>query len=199
MANLDMATLAAQYGYAAAFFNSDPELKSLIQAAVAGQWSNEKFQSKFMNTNWYRGREASVRQWADLTTRDPAEAASKIYDKKLELSDMATQLGLNLSDAQINFYATEALKFGMSQQALKDVFGGMVDYTPGNMGGTPAAIEMQVNKLAGDYGFKASANQIKTGLAAWSPTGTRRTTFATLCATWQSPSILACHSFWIRE
>ena len=99
MANLSMEELAVQYGFAAAFFNSDPELKKLIQAAVKGQWSSAKFQAKFMATKWYRSREASVRQWADLMARDPKEAQNKINERKAELSDQFTQLGITVSDS----------------------------------------------------------------------------------------------------
>jgi len=161
MANLSMEELAAQYGYAAEFFGSDPELKALIKAAVAGQWSTQKFQAKFMNTTWYRTREASVRQWMDLATRDPAEAKSKINDRKLEFANMLSQFGAApMSDTDLTFIATNSLREGWSQAETKRMLTYFAGYQPGNANGTAATLEMQVKGMANDYGVTVTTGQL---------------------------------------
>lgn len=152
--------MAASLGFSKAFFYSDSELKKLIQQAVRGQWSPQKFQAAFMKTRWFRARSASVRQWTDLITRDPAEAKAKISDRKLELADMVSQLGLKVSDKQLSKMATDSLKFSWTQAETQNILAGMVTYTPGQMGGTPATLEMQFKQLAGDYGLQVSDKNI---------------------------------------
>lgn len=165
-----MEELAAEYGYAAAFFQQDPELTKLIKDAVAGQWSVQKFQAKFMATNWYRTHEASVRQWADLSLRDPAEAAQKIADRKLELGNLASQYGFNFAnDADLAFVAEQSLKYAWSDATTKQMMTFYSGYQPGHAKGTPATLEMQVKSLANDYGLSATDSQLSdwvTGLLA---------------------------------
>jgi hypothetical protein len=154
--------LAASYGFASAFFSADPELKRLIRAAVSGQWSATRFQGAFMNTKWYRSREASSRQWIDLMTRDPAEAKSKIAERHLELADRLTQFGLTMSGAELNRMAANSLQFSWSDAFTKNVLASMVHYSPGKLGGTPASLEMQLKSMANDYGMKLSPGQTNT-------------------------------------
>lgn len=157
--SLDMATLAAQYGFSAAFFGSDPELTRLIKDATNGQWSTQKFQAKFMATQWYRARDASVRQWMDLQTRDPATARQKISDKKIELSDNLTQLGIAPDDATLTSLATNALQYTWTSQQTKDVLSSMVNFHA-PLQGTPRAIQMQISSMANDYGMKPTDAQL---------------------------------------
>lgn len=165
MAKLSMAELAAQYGYAAAFFNADPELKKLIQAAVAGQWSTAKFQAKFMSTQWYRSREASVRQWADLIARDPKEAQNKINERKAELGDQFAQLGIEISDAELAKLATQSIQWSWSDAQTKDILASYIDYVPGETSGEIAGIESRVRQMAYDYGVTVSDTQMKDWIA----------------------------------
>lgn len=152
--------LAASIGFSKAFFYSDPELARLIRAATRGQWSPQKFQAAFMNTKWYRHREAAVRQWTDLSIRDPGEARDKVNNRKTEMRDMMSQLGLRISEKQITKMATDSLKYAWTQAQTKDILANMVVYNPGHMGGTPATLEMQMKQMASDYGVNATDKQI---------------------------------------
>lgn len=159
MAN-DADTYAGMLGFAAQFFNSDPELAQLIKSAIAGQWDVQKFQAAFMNTNWYKSRSASQRAYQDLMTRDPTEFNLKIEQQKAIIKDKASQLGLTFTDDYITQVAHAFLYWGLDDKAQTNWFADQINYTPGQMGGTPAAIEMQVNKLAGDYGLTLTSGQI---------------------------------------
>jgi hypothetical protein len=152
--------LAADIGFSKAFFYSDAELKRLLQRALRAQWTPQRFQAEFMKTKWYRGRAASIRTWADLKVRDPAEAKAKIAARRAEMQDMLTQLGLNVSSKTLAQMAENSLKFAWSNSQVKDVLANMVTYNPGKMSGTPATLEMQFKQLANDYGIQASDRQI---------------------------------------
>ena len=159
MAN-DAETYAGQLGFAAYFFSQDPELSQLIQNAVNGQWDTQKFQAAFMNTNWYRTRTASQREWEDMRIRDPQELQRKITEKMAIVRDKAGQLGLGWTEDYINEVSQMFLHWGLSDKEQTDFYASRIDYTPGKMGGTPAAVEMQVNKAAGDYGLKLTNSQV---------------------------------------
>lgn len=161
MPKLSMEELAVQYGFAAAFFNSDPELASLIKDAVKGQWSTSKFQAKFMATNWYRSREASVRQWSDLMARDPAEAQNKINESKAWLSDQFSQLGVDVDDATLTSLALQRLQWSWSDSQTQDILASYIDYEPGQTSGEVAAIETNIKNLAYQYGVNVSDLQMQ--------------------------------------
>lgn len=161
MPKLSMDELAVQYGFAAAFFNSDPELAKLIKEAVAGQWTSQKFQAKFMTTNWYRSREASVRQWSDLMARDPAEAQNKIAESKAWLSDQFSQLGVQVDDAIISTLASQRLQWSWSESQTQDILASYINYQAGETSGTVAAIETNIRNNAYQYGVDVSDLQMQ--------------------------------------
>lgn len=155
-----MEELAQQYGFAASFFNSDPELADLIKQAVKGQWSVGKWQAKFMNTSWYRSREASIRQWADLTSRDPAEAEDKITTRVADFKDRFSQLGIPVDEGTLRGLASQSLQYAWSENQIGDIIGSYVHYLPGQMGGTTAALETQIKGLAYQYGVTVTNDQM---------------------------------------
>lgn len=152
--------IAARYGFVAAFFNADPELAKLLNDAIRGNWTNERFQGVFMNTKWYRSRSASIRQWADLETRDPAELEAKVRERQLELYDQFSQMGIETSFGQTRSIAYQSLKFAWSDAQVRDVVASVMMERGGWTGGTAATMEMQVRQLAGDYGIQVTDDQV---------------------------------------
>jgi len=156
------AELAVQFGFEEAFFRSDPELWSIFQKAKNGNWTPTRFQAAFMNTNWYKQREASVRQWADLTTRDPAEARNKVEERIASLRDQVSQLGLSIDDATLNNLATQSLQFAWTDAQLHDVMGQYVGSLPGSTSGTIAQVEASIKDLAYQFGVDVSDSQMQS-------------------------------------
>jgi hypothetical protein len=161
MASKSMQELAQEYGFAYAFFSSDAELKKLLQQAWSGKWSAAKFQAKFMTTKWYRSREASVRQWADLVARDPAEVKNKIAESKAQLSDQFSQLGIDVDDALLTSLATQRLQWSWTDAQTQDILASYFQYDPATVAGTPAAVEAQIRDTAYQYGVDVSDAQMQ--------------------------------------
>lgn len=158
---MDATGYAASLGFAQAFFNADPELSQLIRNAVSGQWDTQQFQGAFMNTTWYRTRSSGIRQWADLTTRDPAEAQRKVQETVAKLKNQTSQFGITWDDGYYNEVANAVIAWQWSDVELKNFLAGFVNTNPGQMGGTPAAVEMQINKLAGDFGITVPQSNMR--------------------------------------
>lgn len=165
--NLSLADLAAQYGYAANFFYSDPELTALINQATKEQWSVAKFQAKFMASNWYRSHAASVRTWVEENARDPQTAARQIQQTALKIRDEATQMGASLDDARIQQMARDSLMWGWNDQELKDAIGSELQYKgSGSAQGQAGSFDSQIRAAANDYGLTVSDNTVGTWIRA---------------------------------
>lgn len=157
---LSMEELAAQYGYAAAFFGSDPELKSLISQAVSGQWTADKFRAALMASQWYRRWSDSTRAWSELQNRDPAEAAKRIADKERKMQQTANQQGISINQKRLHEMATASLTFGWDDLAEQQAVAAEWSYKPGDTSGGAATLEVRVKQLADDYGVTLSDAQI---------------------------------------
>lgn len=151
--------LAAQYGYAAAFFNSDPELHNLIQQATTAQWTPERFRAAFMATNWYRTNLAAQRQWAELEARDPREVWNRVEQQKLKIGDRITQQGIQMSWDRLTTIARDSLRFGWNEEQLSQALEYEYQYKPGDTAGGTAALETKIKQQAADYGVTVSDAQ----------------------------------------
>jgi hypothetical protein len=155
-----MATLSAQYGYAAAFFNSDPELASLISQAVQGQWTPDKFRAAFMASNWYRGHSADFREWFELSARDPAEANDRVADQMIKIKALANQSGISIDPTRLRQMATDSLMWKWPDAMLQEMVAAEWTYKPGGTTGGAASLETRVRQLANDYGIDVSNTQM---------------------------------------
>jgi hypothetical protein len=155
-----MEELAAQYGYAAAFFNSNPELASLINQAVSGQWTPDKFRAALMASNWYRTQTESMRSWIEVQSRDPAEAQKRVADKARAIQQMANQQGISLGADRLQAMATDALSMGWDDLTLQQAVAAEWSYKPGGTAGGAATLEVRVKELADSYGVTVSDAQV---------------------------------------
>jgi hypothetical protein len=157
---LSMEELAAQYGYAAAFFNSDPELAGLIRQATSGQWTADKFRAALMASNWYRSKTESMRSWLELAGRDPAEMQKRVADKARTIQQMANQQGISISADRLNKMALDALSMGWDDLTVQQAVAAEWKYKPGDTAGGAATLEVKVKQMADDYGVSVSDAQV---------------------------------------
>lgn len=158
---LSMEELAAQYGYAAAFFNSDPELANLIQRAVSEQWTPDKFRASLMSTNWYRTRSDATRQFIELQSRDPVEAQKRIADQARKIQQTANQQGVSIDPGRLGSMAKDSLMYGWDDLLLQQSIAAEWHYQPqGGTSGGAATLETRYRQLADDYGLTLSTSQI---------------------------------------
>lgn len=157
---LDAATLAAQYGYAAAFFSSNAELAELLRQAVAGQWTPDKFRAAIMNSGWYRSQTESTRAWIELSSRDPAEAQKRINDKTRAIQQMASQQGISIPTDRLKKMATDALSMGWDDLLLQQAVAAEWKYKPGDTAGGAASLEVRYKSMADDYGITLTTGQV---------------------------------------
>lgn len=100
---------AAEYGVQAALVNSDPQLKSIFDQAVANGWTPAKFQAEFRNSSWYLNNSDAWRVAETTRTADPATWNEQLRLATTAIRKQSVALGFELSDAQVANLANQSL------------------------------------------------------------------------------------------
>jgi len=155
------ADTAANFGYSMAFFQSDPELKKLLNSGVTGNWTPQQFVAKLQNTKWFKAHGEAARQVWALKTSDPATYNQRLATATQQVKSLAYQFGAGLTPAALNSLAAHALAFGWSDDQIKN---GLVMYvkadSSGAYKGNAATAQRQITEMAAQYGVTPTANQV---------------------------------------
>ena len=152
--------MAANYGFALAFMNSDPELKKLFNQAVKNTWAADKFIARLRNTDWFKSKSAEVRNAILQEKADPASYEANIEQMYATVSDTYGQMfGDNgVDEATMRKWAKLAHRMGWSESQLVDRMTEGVDYqkllNSDRLGGSAAEMRSQVSTLLQNYGIK---------------------------------------------
>lgn len=92
---------ASQYGAQAALVNSDPQLKSIFDQAVAEEWTPARFQASFQNSDWYKNHAQSWRDAETARITDPGTWNQSISNLSDQIRLSATNMGITLDDAAV--------------------------------------------------------------------------------------------------
>jgi hypothetical protein len=158
---LDAAQLAARYGYAAHFFNSVPELKTLLAKAVAGQWTPEQFSSQLMNTSWYKYSSALNKEWQALKAKEPAEANRQLLFRVAEFRAQAAKLGIQLTEARLKLMAEDSIRYGFGQGEIGRALAAEMKYDPdGTQLGDVGASQARIKETAAEYGINLGDREV---------------------------------------
>jgi hypothetical protein len=153
--------LAQQYGYAYTMLQSIPELKTLFQQAVAGQWDATRFTAALTGTKWYEDHSAAQRAWIAEGYTDPATQNAQLTAQEQEVQMAASKLGANIAPNEIKALATDYLQQGWNADQLQHAMTQWINFDAnGALGGTSGDDEMTLRSLATDNGVSISNNWI---------------------------------------
>lgn len=153
--------LAQQYGYAYSMLTSIPELNTLFQQAVAGQWDATRFQAALLATKWYQDNSAANRAWIAEGYTDPATQKAQLDAEIQEVQLAASKLGANINPVEMQRLATDYLSRGWNADQLQSAMAMYVNFDAnGALGGTSGDNEMTLRALAQDNGVVVSNNWI---------------------------------------
>lgn len=153
---------AANFGYTLAFFNSNPELKSLLAKAMgdpktgAGAYTEARFIAELQNTRWFRTTSESNRKYLALKSGDPATFKSQLGAINTHIWDVGGQMGASLSNKLVDQLANQAMSLGWNDEQLKRMIASYVKPVDGTYRGLAGAAESELKKAAGDYGVSIS-------------------------------------------
>jgi hypothetical protein len=117
-----------QFGYWWPIVTSDPDVLKLIEDDKKLSYSEEEFQARLEQTNWWKNNQAAVREWDMASARDPAEAQARITNAASIIRDLALDLNIRLSPQRLNEIARDSLRFGWTQQQATEILGAEAFY-----------------------------------------------------------------------
>lgn len=155
-ASINDQVLAAQYGFAMAVLNSDPELKKLFQRAVAGTYTQERFTAELRATKWYQSHTETWRNAQMLKAADPTTYKNNVSQVRARLSMMAASLGAVMTDEQLSQMAETAYQFGWDDNQTQQNLATYVKYTDGRLLGQAGQWEQDLRAHAEAQGVNVS-------------------------------------------
>lgn len=147
----------ADYGWADAVFNSNPELKKLLRQAKANDWDGQTMQAAIRGTDWYRNHSATWRENWILKRDNPKEFEQRRRTARGQVDAIANQWGIELSDKERNQISRDMMFLGLSEDeviaAISTKFEGA---NGGDLSGNAGDVQDKVMQLAADYGVRVS-------------------------------------------
>lgn len=141
--------LAEKYGLSYAFFQSQPELMTMLKQAVAEQWDPSRWTAELKNTTWWKDNSDTMRQAAVLEKTDPASFKAQMDAAQASLRAQANQMGAVVSDAQLATAARNVIALGWQDAQIKDYLGQYIDFTDKHViGGQAGAMYRQLTSTA---------------------------------------------------
>lgn len=154
--------LAASYGWAHGFLNSNPELKKLFAQAVEETWTQDKFQAEVRDTKWWKTTSETRRQAQVTQKTDPATWNAQLQAAIIQVRQLAAEVGAAVPESKVSKIAKNMLETGMDENQLRYALGDYVTFTKeGTLRGEAAMHEYTIKEYAYNMGIKLTDQAIK--------------------------------------
>lgn len=164
-ANLSPEELAAEYGFAYSFLNSNPELKTLFGQSVNETWTKDKFMAEVRTTKWWQENSESQRQVQVMKKTDPATYQANLGATKLQVQQLAAEIGAVIPPAKLSKIASQVLETGLQEDGLRNILGQYVTFTKGTLRGEAGAYANSMKKYAYEQGVTLDDQTVKNQAA----------------------------------
>lgn len=159
---MDGQELAEKYGLSMAFFDSVPELRKLLDKAVAGQWSETQWTGQLKNSKWWADTSEQQRKMKILETGDPATYKAQLTATTEAMRMAAVKMGAVVSDGQLGEAAKLAMNAGWNEEQVKSYLGKYIDFTDKQvLGGQAGAWARAINEAAYQNGLVIDDQTVK--------------------------------------
>jgi cell wall-associated NlpC family hydrolase len=133
LANADDATVRQyvrdNFGWIAGFLD-DPELGHILMQSAREGWSSQRLDGALKSTMWWKNKDDAQRAWIQKNAENPGQVQTDLATRTGDIIDIAGQLGVQLSTAQISQLAEESLKNGWTTNQLRDTVIGNINWNP---------------------------------------------------------------------
>lgn len=157
MPTLSPSEMADKYGIQKSYFDSDPDLKRLLERAVKGNWTPEKFLAEAQNTNWYKKQSDTRRAAEKLKATNPATYKQKVSQVLAQLQDVAKSMGANVTPNTMRVMAEHAVLDGWNDSQIKNRLSHYVVAKNGIYGGSTGDALQDLESTAWKNGIHISA------------------------------------------
>jgi len=154
--------LAASYGWAYGFMNSNSTLKGLFKTAVSETWTPEKFQAELRNTKWWKETSDTRRQAQVMKSTDPATWDASIQAQEIKIQQLAAEMGAAVPASKLKKIAQNAIEGGMDEDLLRNALAQYVTFSKdGTLKGEAGMHEYTMKEYAYNNGIQMSDQAIK--------------------------------------
>jgi transcriptional regulator with XRE-family HTH domain len=155
---LSQEELAQQYGLTAAMISAYPELKNLFDQAVREQWTADKFQAKFRNTEWYKTKSDATRKALIMQYTDPATYGKLWNTTQGQMRQIMAEMGADPDNWEIvNAVSGKMILEGWSESQARDYLGQYIVFGAGGLAhGKAGEIQEKLNSYAYAMGVQNS-------------------------------------------
>jgi hypothetical protein len=153
--------LAASYGWAFSFLNSEPSLKGIFDKAVSENWTSDKFKAELRETDFWKNNSETARLALQQKATDPATWAAKMDANKLMISQLASKIGASIPEGKLAGMAEQAAMFDMNEEQLTQILGGWIDFSKGTLSGQAGMYEHGMRQYADSMGVDLDQQSIK--------------------------------------
>lgn len=146
--------ILGSYGFVGLLAKAIPELKGILDQAVRGQWSPDRFVQTVADSNWYKTTHSGAREWITKQITDPESAERDLLVGSDKIRNLSQQLGLAMPDvarARELWVHTQVL--GLDETGIKAHLARTL--TGGTGGGDMGRMVSEMFKLAHDYGYSS--------------------------------------------
>lgn len=158
---LDTHELAATYGMSYAFFKSQPELWKMLNQAVEGQWSAERFQAEVKNSSWWKKHSSTARQAQALAKTDPATHKAQMEAARVSARQIAVKAGAIMSEKNISDMARNMVYFDWNEAQVMNYVGQYVKFGRDHvLGGVAGQAAREIKREAYNLGVQVSEQSI---------------------------------------
>lgn len=159
---LDPEALASEYGWAYSFLTSIPEVKGIFDSYVSENWDKGKFQAKLRETKWWQENSDTIRQAQQEKMTDPATYNAKIEAAKVQLQQLAGEMGAIIPPDKLSKFAEQSIQTGMDEALLRNLLGQYITFTDkATLTGAAGMLERQMKQYAYDQGVSLDKQTIK--------------------------------------
>lgn len=160
--------LSALAGYTVAFFNVTPEMKALLQKAMANLYEPARLQAEIRNTQWYKTTSQTEREAWLLRSSDPAELDRRVQQMRSQILGLANRIGIPLGTPTLHKFANEALVNGYTEDQIRQKLGAMgsvfdVGKKGGVLSGDVGQAQQQINAALAAYGLQGRVTRNSIG------------------------------------
>lgn len=142
----------AGYGFVGLMAKAVPALKDILDQAVKGQWTPDRFVQTVADSNWYKTTHAGTREWITKQVTDPESAERELLVGSDKIRGMSQQLGLALPDvAKARELWLHSHLLGLDETATKAHLARSL--AGGTGGGDMGRMVNEMFKMAHDYGY----------------------------------------------
>jgi hypothetical protein len=156
----------ADVGWNRAVLQSNSELKSLFNRAVAGNWNGVKFEAELKNTKWFK--QSSTRWQATEVERltRPAQYRSGMAAARQAVINQAAKVGARLNEATLTTATQQFYRQGWTEEQLNSSLSTYVTVKNGQIGGETGSAVDKLRQIAGDNGLYYSNAYYETAAQA---------------------------------